>query len=70
MRLYVKYLNAKSWMREKLSDKKGDTNFISLIIILAIVLGLAAMFGGKFTELATTYWDKINGTSIAVPSGS
>lgn len=40
-------------------DENGDTNLISIVIVLVIVLGLAVVFREKITELVTDMWDSI-----------
>ena len=42
--LYCKKLALTERANEVLSDERGDTNFLSIIIILAIVLVLAVIF--------------------------
>jgi hypothetical protein len=39
-------LGAKQKLRGVMDDERGDTNFISIIVILGIALGVAAIFIG------------------------
>ena len=42
IQVYASYLNTK--MRAFLSDERGDTNFISIIVVLGFVLVVAGIF--------------------------
>lgn len=41
------------------SDEEGDTNFISIIIILVIVVGLAVVFRKNIAQLVNEMWKNI-----------
>lgn len=41
------------------TDENGDTNFISIIVVLVIVLGLAALFREQIGALVMEWWGKI-----------
>lgn len=43
-----------------LKNEEGDTNVISIIIILVIVIGLAAVFKDKIAELLEKLWNAVN----------
>ena len=43
-----------------LRDDRGDTNVISIIIILVVVIGLAVMFKDNVGKLAGGIWNTIN----------
>ena len=51
--LYINYLSfrAKESLRRFIKEENGDTNFISIIIILAIVMVVAAIFIGFRTQI-------------------
>lgn len=51
--------NVKEAVHKFFTDEEGDTNMISIIIVLVIVVGLAALFRNKIGELVTTMWAKI-----------
>ena len=57
-RLYVKMMNK---LQEVVNDEQGDTNFISVLIILGIVVVLAGVF--------MTFKDKIVGQVNNIVSG-
>lgn len=40
-------------------DEQGDTNIISIVIILVIVVGLAAIFRTQIIEFVQTLWARI-----------
>lgn len=66
MKLYCKILYAKSKIKDWIESEQGDTNFISIIVILGIVLALAATFSGKITELVNQIWTKVGESSSKV----
>ncbi|MBR4733737.1 MAG: hypothetical protein IK081_13315 [Lachnospiraceae bacterium] len=57
-RLYVKMMNK---LQEVVNDEQGDTNFISVLIILGIVVVLAGVF--------MTFKDQIVGQVNNIVSG-
>lgn len=40
-------------------DENGDTNLISIVIVLVIVLGLAVVFRKNIAELVNKMWESI-----------
>ena len=56
-------------VREAVKDffttEDGDTNFISIIVVLIIVLGLAALFRKQIGELVSGWWEKITASGEA-----
>lgn len=52
------YLNAMSKLRRAVREERGDTNFISILIILGIVIILAGVFIG-FKDRIVEQVDKI-----------
>lgn len=56
-------------MKERVKDavhdffttEEGDTNFISILIILVIVIALAAIFRTNIKNMVEAMWDKISG---------
>ena len=53
-------------IREFLTDENGDTNMISIIVVLVIVLGLAVAFKTKITEFVQRLWTNINGSKSEI----
>lgn len=59
-----------AWQRAKVAVKKGvkdfftnengDTNMISIVVVLVVVLGLAILFKGQATSFVTRLWQTIN----------
>ena len=41
-------------------DEEGDTNVISIIVVLVIVLGLAIVFKDKVADLVDTLWSSVD----------
>ena len=44
-----------------MEDRRGDTNFISIVIVLAIVVALAVLFSTNANNLVGDLWNKITG---------
>ena len=44
-------------------DEEGDTNVISIIVVLVIVLGLAIVFKDRIKELVDTLWTSVTGNA-------
>lgn len=58
-KLYIKgMLKTKALADKVLYDESGDTNFISIIIVLGIVLALVVVFRGYITDILS----KISGS--------
>ncbi len=59
-----------AWQRAKVAVKKGvmdfftnengDTNMISIVVVLVVVLGLAILFKNKATDFVEKLWGTIN----------
>lgn len=43
------------------TTEEGDTNFISILIILVIVIALAAIFRNNIKNMVEAMWNKISG---------
>lgn len=52
---------AKEALHSFLMDEEGDTNMISIVIILVIVIGLAALFRENIVDFVVSLWDRIMG---------
>lgn len=57
--IWRKTEKVKEVVRKFLITENGDTNFISIILILVLVLGLAAIFREKIGEFVTKWWATI-----------
>lgn len=58
-KLYIKgMLKSKALAEKILHDESGDTNFISIIIVLGIVLALVVVFRGYIADILS----KISGS--------
>lgn len=58
------YFRASSFLRTAVKDERGDTNFISILIILGIVIILAGIFIGFKKEIVGQVQNIINGFKI------
>lgn len=55
------------WMKERTKEavhdffvtEDGDTNFISIVIVLVIVIALAALFRKQIAEIVNAMWNSI-----------
>ena len=52
-----------------LTDENGDTNMISIIVVLMIVLGLAAAFRKNIQDFVQDLWTKIESSQTDVKTG-
>lgn len=57
--LFTTKFRAKEAMQDFITNEEGDTNIISVIIILVIVIGLAITFSSEITNLSTGIWNRI-----------
>ena len=55
------YLKAAQGIQGVVEDRRGDTNFISIVIVLAIVVALAVLFSTNANNLVGDLWNKITG---------
>lgn len=67
LRAYVRMQNGLYLAKEKMKSERGDTNFISIIIILGVVVVLAAVFigfkdqiVGKVKEMIAQFLNVLN----------
>ncbi len=58
-RLWRASQSVKGAVKNFFITEDGDTNFISIIVVLVIVLGLAALFRKNIGELVSGWWAKI-----------
>ena len=61
--LQNKLWRASEKIKEFMTDEEGDTNVISIIVVLVIVLGLAIVFKDKIKELVDTLWTSVTGNA-------
>lgn len=59
-----------SAVRNFFTTEEGDTNFISIIIILVIVIALAALFRENIAGMVSKMWDSIKGDANKAVPGS
>ena len=69
MKIYSNMLWAKHKIVEAFRNEQGDTNVISIVIILCIVVALALMFKDKVTALVTSFWDKTENDASSILQG-
>ena len=55
------YLKAVTGFKALARDQRGDTNFISIVIVLGIVVALAVLFSTQANTLVADMWNKITG---------
>lgn len=65
VRMMNRLIRTKNTIGEKVHDffvdEEGDTNLISIIIVLVIVIGLAALFRENIKNIVNAMWAKIAG---------
>lgn len=58
-KLLMAQLKAKDFVKEALTNEEGDTNFVSIILIIVIVIAVATIFREKLTELAENIFGQV-----------
>lgn len=58
-KLLLKGLEAKIKLVDALKSERGDTNIISIIVILAIVIALAVIFRKSIMDLFSQIWGSL-----------
>ncbi len=58
-KIYFKGLSLMGKANKLLKDERGDTNIIAIIIILAIVIGLAIVFKTQLSALFSKIWTNL-----------
>lgn len=69
LELQVKMMNKLLKMKENfassIKDERGDTNVISVVIILVVVIGLAVLFKDNIGSIVNNLWTTINGKATS-----
>lgn len=60
---------AKGAVHNFFMDEEGDTNLISIVVVLVIVMALAVVFRKNIAELVTKMWKQI-GTDAGTATGT
>ncbi len=47
-------------VRESLSEERGDTNIVAIVLILAVVIALAIIFRTRITALVNNLFDSVD----------
>ncbi len=47
-------------MKDFFTDENGDTNMISIILVLVIVIALAALFRKNIASMVSAMWESIS----------
>lgn len=58
-KLYFKGLQMKENVRKFLTNERGETNIIAIILILAIVIALAIIFKNQLSALFNKIWNSL-----------
>ena len=69
MLAYFYAMQAKQKVIDALKNERGDTNIISIVLILCIVVGLVALFNENVTKLVNDLWEKIFGKTEPILGG-
>lgn len=55
------YLRAENFLNRLIKDEEGDTNFVAIIVIIVIIIGIAAIFQDALTTAVEDVMDKLIG---------
>lgn len=58
-KLMMAQFKMKRMVREFLTSERGDTNFVSIMLIIVIVIALATIFKEKLAEIAETVFGQL-----------
>ncbi len=61
--------HAKGMVHDFFVDEEGDTNLISIVVVLVIVMALAVVFRKNIAEIVTKMWKQI-GTDAGSATGT
>ena len=50
-KMLLSQLRMKKMVNEFLNSERGDTNFVSIMLIIVIVIGIAGLFGDALTDV-------------------
>ena len=64
MILLMMWTRVVAGIQNVVDDERGDTNFISILIILGIVIVVAGVFMGFKDQIVTMVQDKVNAFTI------
>lgn len=53
------YLRAENFLNRLIKDEEGDTNFVAIIVIIVIIIGIAAIFQDALTTAVEDVMDKL-----------
>lgn len=59
--IFMAGMTAKRYLRKFLKNEKGDTNFISIMIVLGIAIGVAGIFIGFKDQIVGKVSEIVNG---------
>ncbi len=54
-------VRAESWLKRFLEKEDGDTNFVSIIVIIVIILAIAGIFRDQLTKAVRGVMDNLLG---------
>lgn len=60
---------AKGMVHDFFMDEEGDTNLISIVVVLVIVMALAVVFRKNIAEIVTKMWKQI-GSDAGAATGT
>lgn len=64
IKAYIAVMDGMNFCKKKLKSERGDTNFISIIIILGIVILLAGLFIGFKEQIVGEVTEIVSGFSV------
>lgn len=58
-KLFTLQMSAQNYLEQLLEEEDGDTNFVSIIVIIVIVLGIAAIFRTQLTAAVSGVFEQL-----------
>lgn len=50
-------LRSRNWWQRLLTDEKGDTNFVAIIVLIVVIIAVAGVFKEQLTNAINTVFD-------------
>lgn len=58
-KMLLSQLRMKKMVNEFLNSERGDTNFVSIMLIIVIVIGIAGLFGDALTDVVADVMEQL-----------
>lgn len=54
-------LRSRNWWQRLLTDEKGDTNFVAIIVLIVIIVFIAGIFKDELEDAVKTAFGQLDG---------